>query len=168
LLSGPGSNQKILDSDYALRLSDNAQITPRLYNRPYNTSGLCELPNSAAAGESCPLRKEVPLMRLFGSESEASTEAPGNRGKAPIMNDHHIIEEEDQEAAIEAFLVAHEDHTQEVEIQRGSWSIYCHCKRCGEIHTYEVDNEARQQVLGLPPRQEEDKEEALYTGVRGR
>ena len=107
-------------------------------------------------------------MRLFGSESEASTEAPGNRGKAPIVNDHHMIEEENQEATIEAFLVAHEGHTQEVEIQRGSWSISCHCKRCGEIHTYEVDNETRQQALGLPPWQEEDKEEALFIGVRGR
>jgi hypothetical protein len=71
-----------------------------------------------------------------------------------------------QEAAIEAFLVAHEGHTQEVEVQRGTWSIYYHCKRCGEIHAYEVDNEARQ-ALGLPPGQEEDKE-ALFTEVRGR
>src|SRR5215217_5663814 len=92
---------------------------------------------------SRPLRKEVPLMRLFGSEREASTEVPGNRGKAPIVNDHHTIEEDDQEAAIEAFLGAHEGHTQEVEVQRGTWSIYCHCKRCEEIHTYEVDNEAQ-------------------------
>jgi hypothetical protein len=107
-------------------------------------------------------------MRLFGSQREAFTEVAGSRGKAPIVNDHHLIEEEDQEAAIEAFLVAHEGHTQEVEVQRGTWSIYCHCKRCGEIHTYEVDNEARQQALGLPPWQEEDKEEALFTRVRGR
>ena len=73
------------------------------------------------------------------------------------MNNHHLIEEDAQEATIEAFYVAHEGHTQEVEVQRGTWSIYCHCKRCGEIHTYEVDNEARQQALGLPPWQEEDK-----------
>jgi hypothetical protein len=93
-------------------------------------------------------------MRLFGSVREAYTEGLGNGGKAPIVNDHHIIEEDDQEAVIEAFLVAHEGHTQEVEVQRGTWSIYCLCKRCGEIHTYEVDNEARQQALGLPPWQE--------------
>jgi len=79
------------------------------------------------------------------------------------VNNHHIREEGEQEAAIEGFLVAHEGHTQEVELQRGTWSIYCLCKRCGEIHTYEVDNEARQQALGLPPWQEEDKEEALFT-----
>ena len=93
-------------------------------------------------------------MKLFGSRREASTEVFGSRGKEPIVNDHRMIEEGDQEAAIEAFLVAHEGHTQEVEVQRGTWSIYCLCKRCGEIHTYEVDNEARQQALGLPPWQE--------------
>jgi hypothetical protein len=96
-------------------------------------------------------------MRLFGTVREAYTQVPGNRGKAPIVNDHHIIEEDAQEAVIEAFLVAHEGHIQEVEVQRGTWSIYCHCKRCGEIHTYEVDNEARQQALGLPPWQEEGR-----------
>ena len=83
------------------------------------------------------------------------------------MNNHHLIEEDDQEAVIEAFLVAHEGHAQEVEVQRGTWSIYCLCKRCGEIHTYEVDNEARQQALGLPLWQE-DREVALFTRVRGR
>src|SRR5215212_12274518 len=106
-------------------------------------------------------------MRLLGSEREAYTEAPANREKAPTVNYHHLIEEADEEAAIEAFLVAHEGHSQEVQVQRGTWSIYCLCKRCGEIHTYEVDNEARQQALGLPPWQEED-EEALFTLVRGR
>jgi hypothetical protein len=79
-----------------------------------------------------------------------------------------LIEEADQEAVIEAFLVAHEGHTLEVEVQRGTWSIYCLCKLCREMHTYEVDNEARQQALGLPPWQEEDKEEALFARVRGR
>jgi hypothetical protein len=66
--------------------------------------------------------------------------------------------------------VAHERHAQEVEVQRGTWSIYCHCKHCGEIHTYEVDNEARERALGLSPWQEEeeDKEEALFNLVRGR
>ena len=73
-----------------------------------------------------------------------------------------------QESAIEAFLMAHEGHAQEVEVQRGTWSIYCLCKRCGEIHTYEVDNEARQQALGLHPWQEENEEEALFTLARGR
>jgi hypothetical protein len=109
----------------------NAQRTPGLYDGLYNTSGLCE--------------------------RESSTEVPGNRGKALIVDNHHMIGEGDQEAAIEAFLAAHKGHTQEVEVQRGTWSIYCHCKRCGDIHTYEVDNEARQQALGLPPWQEEDK-----------
>ena len=84
------------------------------------------------------------------------------------MNNHHLIEEDDQEAAIEALLGAHEAHTQEVEVQRGTWSIYCRCKRCGEIHTYEVDNEARQQALGLHPWQEENEEEALFTLACGR
>jgi hypothetical protein len=95
-------------------------------------------------------------MRLFGSDREASTEVPGSRGEAYIVN-HHMIEEGAEEAAIGAFLVAHEGHTQDVEVQRGTWSIYCHCKRCEDIHTYEVDNEAREQALGLPPWQEEDK-----------
>jgi len=93
-------------------------------------------------------------MRLFGSQREASTEVPRGTGKTTLVNNHHKIEEGDQEGAIEAFLVAHEGHIQEVEVQRGTWSIYCHCKRCGEVHTYEVDNEARQQALGLPLWQE--------------
>ena len=73
------------------------------------------------------------------------------------MNDHHMIEEGAQEAVIDAFLVAHEGHTQDVEVQRGTWSIYCRCGLCGEIHTYEVDNEARERALGLPQWQEEDR-----------
>jgi len=96
-------------------------------------------------------------MRLFGSEREASTEAPGNRGTESTVNDHHMIEEGAQEAAIEAFLLAHEGHTQDVEVQRGTWSIFCRCTRCEEIHTYEVDNEAREWALRLPMWQEEDK-----------
>jgi hypothetical protein len=79
------------------------------------------------------------------------------------VNDHNMMEEANQEAAIEAFLVAHEGHTQEVEVQRGTWSIYCHCKRCKEIHTYEVDNKARQQALGLPPWQEDRKKQWVVT-----
>jgi len=70
----------------------NAQRTPGLYDGLYNTSGLCE--------------------------RESSTEVPGNRGKALIVDNHHMIGEGDQEAAIEAFLAAHEGHTQEVEVQR--------------------------------------------------
>ena len=70
-----------------------------------------------------------------------------------------MIEEGDQQAAIGAFLVAHEGHTREVEVQRGAWSIYCRCRRCDDVHTYEVDNgargralnEAMEQALGLPP-----------------
>jgi hypothetical protein len=94
-------------------------------------------------------------MLLFGSEREAFTEVPRSTAKTPIMNNHHMIDEGNQEAAIEAFFVAHEGHPQHVEVQRGTWSIYCRCKRCGEINTYEVDNEARQQALGLPPWQED-------------
>ena len=79
------------------------------------------------------------------------------RGKRPIVNNHHMIQEGEQEAAIGAFLLAHEGHTQDVEIQRGTWSIYCRCARCEDIRTYEVDNEAREQAIGLPPWQEEDR-----------
>jgi hypothetical protein len=76
-----------------------------------------------------------------------------------------MIEEGDQQAAIGAFLVAHEGHTREVEVQRGAWSIYCRCRRCDDVHTYEVDNgargralnEAMEQALGLPPWPESKK-----------
>ncbi len=50
-----------------------------------------------------------------------------------------------------AFLIAHDGHTQDVEVQRGAWTIYCRCTRCDDIRTYEVDNEARERALGLPP-----------------
>jgi len=84
----------------------------------------------------------------------SSTEVPGSGGEVPILNDHRMIEEGGEEAAIGAFLAAHEGHTQDVEVQRGAWSIYCRCKRCERIRTYEVNNEAREQALGLPPWQE--------------
>jgi EAL domain-containing protein (putative c-di-GMP-specific phosphodiesterase class I) len=71
----------------------------------------------------------------------------GNRGKAPTVSDHHMIEEGEQEAAIGTFLIAHEGHTQNVEVQRGAWTVYCRCTRCDDIHTYEVNNEAREQAL---------------------
>ena len=58
-----------------------------------------------------------------------------------------MIEDGEQEAAIGAFLIAHEGHTQCVEVQRGAWTIYCRCTRCDDIHTYEVNNEARGQAL---------------------
>jgi hypothetical protein len=29
--------------------------------------------------------------------------------------------------------------------------------RCEDIHTYEVDNEARERAIGLPPWQDEDR-----------
>jgi hypothetical protein len=67
-----------------------------------------------------------------------------------IVNDHHMIKEGDQEAAIGTFLEAHEGHTQDVGVQRGRWSIYCRCTRCEAIHTYEVNNEARERALGVP------------------
>jgi hypothetical protein len=86
-----------------------------------------------------------------------STEVPGSIRKVPVVKDHHMIEEGDQEAAIGAFLLAHQGHTQDVEVQRGTWSIYCRCARCDDIHTYEVDNEARERAIGLPPWQEEDR-----------
>jgi len=76
----------------------------------------------------------------------------GNKAEAPVVSDHHMmIEEGQQEAAIGAFLLAHEGHTQEVEVQRGAWTIYCRCRRCEDVHTCEVDNEARERAIGLPP-----------------
>ena len=74
------------------------------------------------------------------------------RHKVPIVSDHHMmIEEGHQEAAIGAFLLAHEGHTHKVEVQRGAWSIYCRCTRCEDVHTFEVDNGARERAIGLPP-----------------
>jgi hypothetical protein len=144
----PGPSELGLVKEYSILAMPwdspgSAQVTPRLYDDPYSIGGLCELPNSATAGASRSLRKEVPLMRLFESQREASTEVPASRGKAPLVSTHHMIEESAQEATIEAFLVAHEGHISEVEAQRGTWSIYCRCERCDDIHTYEVDNEAR-------------------------
>jgi hypothetical protein len=66
------------------------------------------------------------------------------------MGDHRMIEEGQQEAAIGAFLTAHEGHMQEVEVQRGAWSIFCRCERCGDIKTFVVDNEAKERAIGLP------------------
>jgi len=66
-----------------------------------------------------------------------------------------MIEEGEQEAAIGVFLFAHQGHTQDVEIQRGEWSIYCHCRRCNDVKSYEIDNEARERAIRLPPWPEE-------------
>jgi hypothetical protein len=63
------------------------------------------------------------------------------------MGDHHMIREGHELAAIGAFLIAHEGHRREVEVQRGEWTIYCRCVQCEDIHTYEVDNEARKQAI---------------------
>ncbi len=71
--------------------------------------------------------------------------------KVLIVSDHRMIEAGTQEAVIGAFLIAHEGHTQDVEVQRGEWTVYCRCRRCEDIRTYEVDNEARECALGLPP-----------------
>ncbi len=90
-----------------------------------------------------------------------STEVSASRGKVPIVNNHHMIEEGAQEAAIGAFLIAHEGHTQDVEVQRGTWSIFCRCARCEDIHTYEVDSEAREWALRLPMWQEEKEYKKL-------
>src|SRR4051794_4119912 len=71
---------------------------------------------------------------------------------------HAMLEEGGQEAAIGASLIAPEGHTQDVEIQRGAWTVYCRCGCCEDVRIYEVDNEAREQALGLPPwPEEEDK-----------
>jgi hypothetical protein len=67
------------------------------------------------------------------------------------VNDHRLIEEGQQEAAIGAFLLAHQRHTRHVEIQRGAWTVYCRCKRCEDVCVYEVDNETRERAIGLPP-----------------
>jgi hypothetical protein len=63
------------------------------------------------------------------------------------VSDHRVIGEGEQQAVIGAFLLAHEGHTREVEVQLGAWSIYCRCRRCDDVHTYEVDNEARVRAL---------------------
>jgi hypothetical protein len=63
------------------------------------------------------------------------------------MSNHHIVAAGEQEAAIGAFLVAHEGHTHDVEVRRGPWSIYCRCTSCENISTFEVDNEARERAL---------------------
>ena len=74
-----------------------------------------------------------------------------NGAEAPGVSEHHMmIEEGQQELAIGAFLIVHEDHTQDIEVQRGAWTVYCRCRRCEDVRTYEVDNEARERVLGLP------------------
>ena len=73
------------------------------------------------------------------------------------MNDHRMIEEGQQEAAVGAFLIAHQGHTQDVEVQRGTWTVYCRCRRCEDVRTYEVDNEARERALGLGPWPESKK-----------
>jgi hypothetical protein len=68
-----------------------------------------------------------------------------------------MIEEGEQEAAVGAFLLAHEGHTGDVEVQIGAWTVYCRCARCADARVFEVDNEAREQALGLPPWPEDDK-----------
>jgi hypothetical protein len=85
------------------------------------------------------------------------TEETRKQRQGAIVNDHHMIEEGHQEAAIGAFLLAHEGHTRDVEVQLGAWTVYCHCPRCDDVRTYEVDNEARERALGLPPWPESKK-----------
>ena len=79
--------------------------------------------------------------------------------EGPAVSEHHHarIEEGDQKAAIGAFLMAHEGHTKEVEVQRGAYTVYCRCMRCEDVRTYEVENEARERALGLPPWPEDKK-----------
>jgi hypothetical protein len=80
-------------------------------------------------------------------------------GRVSPVNDYRMIKEGEQGAAIGAFLLAHEGHTHEVEIQRGSWTVFCHCAHCDEVRTYEVDNDARkralERLLGPPQRGDE-------------
>jgi hypothetical protein len=80
-----------------------------------------------------------------------SNKAEKDERRSIISSDHRVIEDGAEEAAIGAFLIAHESHTQDVEVQRGKWTIYCRCTRCEDIRTYEVENEARERALGLPP-----------------
>ena len=83
----------------------------------------------------------LPLME----DAQDGAEAPG-------VSDHHsMIEEGQQELAIVAFLLVHDGHIQDVEVQRGTWTVYCRCRRCEDVRTYEVDNEARERAIGLPP-----------------
>jgi hypothetical protein len=56
---------------------------------------------------------------------------------------HRLILEGEEEGAIAGFLLAHQDHMQEVEVKRGPWSVFCRCDLCGDVKTFEVDNEAR-------------------------
>ena len=81
----------------------------------------------------------------------------GNEAEASVVSEHHMIGEGQQEVAIGAFLLAHEGHTQDVEVQRGAWTVYCRCRRCEDVRTYEVDNEARERAIGLPPWPESKK-----------
>jgi hypothetical protein len=78
--------------------------------------------------------------------------------EAPVVNDQRMIEEGQQEAAIGAFLLAHQGHTREVEVQRGAWTVYCRCERCEDVRVYEVDNEARERAIGLPPWPQSNKQ----------
>ena len=81
-----------------------------------------------------------------------------NGAEASVVSDHHsMLEEGQQGAAIGAFLLAHEGHTRDVEVQRGAYTVYCRCRRCDDVRTYEVDNEARERALGLPPWPESEK-----------
>ncbi len=68
-----------------------------------------------------------------------------------------MIEEGEQEAAVGAFLLAHEGHAREVEVQIGAWTVYCRCARCDDARVFEVDNEARERAIGLPPWPKGDK-----------
>jgi hypothetical protein len=75
----------------------------------------------------------------------------GSGAEPPVVNDHSLIEEGQQEAAIGAFLLAHQGHNQNVEVQRGAWTVYCRCELCEDVRVYEVNNEARERAIGLPP-----------------
>ena len=88
---------------------------------------------------------------VSGAALRWSNKAEKYERRSIITSDHRMIEDGAEEAAIGAFLIAHKGHTQDVEVQRGEWTIYCRCTRCEDIRTYEVDNEARERALGLPP-----------------
>jgi hypothetical protein len=41
--------------------------------------------------------------------------------------------------------------------QIGAWTVYCRCARCDDARVFEVDNEARERAIGLPPWPKGDK-----------
>jgi len=81
-----------------------------------------------------------------------------NEAEAPVVSHHHsMIEEGQQRVAIGAFLLAHQGHTRHLEVQRSAWTLYCYCEHCEDVRVYEVDNEARERAIELPPWPEDEE-----------